>query len=123
MNPPQDPAQIRSNAYLRYIFRRKFYGIHNFRMDYNHYTVTDLVARVNPNYLGGGNTSTNYFTLLYEFSYDLRDSKIYPLEGFLIKLTAKQTGLNFVPSFPYSFMSLTRSVNVSSKIGQPALFL
>lgn len=104
---PEHPAQIRGNAYFRYIFRPKYYTLHNLRMDYNHFTVTDLVAEINPNYLGGGMTSTNYFTLLYEFSYDFRDSKVYPLEGFFVKLTAKQTGLGFVPSFPYSFMGIT----------------
>lgn len=122
ITPPQNPAQIRGNAFFRYIFRRKFYGIHNLRMDYNHFTVTDLVARVNPNYLGGGMTSTNYFSLLYEFSYDLRDSKVYPLEGFLIKLTAKQTGLNIVSSFPYSFLSLSGVLMYHQKLANRLYF-
>lgn len=104
---PENPAQIRGNAFFRYAFRRKLYSTHYLRMDYNHFTVTDFIADINPNYLGYGATSTNYFSLLYEFDYDVRDSKIYPLEGFNIKLTARQTGLGFVPSFPYSYASLT----------------
>jgi len=122
MQTLEKPAQIRGNAYFRYIFRRRLYTLHNFRMDYNHFTVKDLIAEVNPNYLGGGNTSTNYFTLLYEFSYDFRDSKIYPLEGFLVKLTAKQIGLGLVPSFNYSYMDLTAVLMYHQKMANRLYF-
>ncbi len=122
MQTIEKPAQIRSNFYLRYIFRRKHYTTHNLRMDYNHFTITDLVAEVNPNYLGGGATSTNFYSILYEFDYDFRDSKVYPLEGFLVKLTAKQTGMGIVPSFPYSFTSLTGVLMYHQKLARRFYF-
>lgn len=119
---PQNPAQIRGNAFFRYAFRRKLYSTHYLRMDYNHFTVSDSVAEINPNYLGYGATSTNYFTLFYEFNYDVRDSKIYPLEGFTLKLTAKQTGLGIVSSFPYNYLSLTGVLMYHQKLANRFYF-
>ena len=119
---PENPAQIRGNAYFRYMFRPKHYSVHNLRIDYNHYTITDLIAEINPNYLGGGMTSADYFTLLYEFSYDFRDSKVYPLEGFYARLNAKQTGLRIVSSFPYSFLRLTGVLMYHQKLANRLYF-
>ena len=118
----ENPAQIRTNAYFRYFFRRQLYTTHNLRLDYNHFAVSDLIAEVNPNYLGSGMTSTDFFTLLYEFNYDFRDSKVYPLEGFLVKLTAKQTGLGLAPSFPYSFLSVTGVLMYHQKLAKRFYF-
>ena len=119
---PENPAQIRGNAYFRYMFRPKHYSLHNLRIDYNHFTISDLIAEINPNYLGGGMTSTDYFTLLYVFSYDFRDSKIYPLEGFYVRLNAKQTGLGFVSSFPYSFLRVTGVLMYHHKLANRLYF-
>jgi hypothetical protein len=76
----------------------------------------------NPNYLGGGMTNTNYFVLAYEFRYDLRDSKIYPLEGFFVKLSGRQTGLGIIPSFPYSFTSVTGVLMYHQKLANRLYF-
>ncbi|MFO7670638.1 MAG: BamA/TamA family outer membrane protein [Bacteroidales bacterium] len=122
INPVENPAQIRGNAFAKYHFRRKFYSTHTLRMDYYYYDITDMVANINPNYLGGGMASTNFFTLYYEFRYDLRDSKVYPLEGFLVKLSAKQTGLGIIPSFPYSFTSLTGALMYHHKLANRLYF-
>ncbi len=122
LKPRERPAQIRSNAYLQYTFRRKYYSTHRLRTEYNNYIVSDTVALVNPNYLGGGMTNTNYFVLAYEFRYDLRDSKVYPLEGFFVKLSGRQTGLGIIPSFPYSFTSVTGVLMYHQKLANRLYF-
>lgn len=97
---PQDlPAYSRINTSLHYTYRRKYYTTHSLRLEYYDYRVSDSVAIVNPNFLGDGRTRTNYFLLSYLFNYDVRDSKVYPLEGLNIKLRAEQIGLGLIKDF------------------------
>lgn len=105
--PEDRPAQIRYNAFSKYMYRRKHYSTHILRMDFYHYTVSDSVAIVNPDYLGGGRTGLSYFSLRYQFIHDVRDSRVYPLEGFMVKLTADKLGMGLIPDFPYKSMQLT----------------
>jgi outer membrane protein assembly factor BamA len=105
---PQDlPAQKIIEAHLHYIYRRKIYTTHTLRFEYQDYTVSDSVAIINTNFLGEGLTRLNYFVLSYNFVHDVRDSKIYPLEGFAVRLTAAQSGLGIIKDFPYPNFSLT----------------
>jgi len=91
---PQDiPAQTRLNASVKYTYRRKYFTSHFLRIDYYDYQVSDSVAIVNSNYLGDGATRQNYFMLTYQLNYDVRDSKVYPLEGYNVKFRAEQIGL------------------------------
>lgn len=105
--PQEVPAMTRLNTFLGYRFRRKLYGTHAARLEYYDYRVSDSVAIVNPNYLGDGNSRLNYFFFSYEFNYDIRDSKVYPLEGFRVNVKAQQVGLGFIPDFGYPTFRLT----------------
>ncbi len=105
--PQEVPAMTRLNTFLGYQFRRKLYGTHAARLEYYDYRVSDSVAIVNPNYLGDGNSHLNYFFFSYEFNYDIRDSKVYPLEGFRVNVKAQQVGLGFIPDFGYPTFRLT----------------
>ncbi len=97
--PQEVPAMTRLNAFMGYQFRRKLYGTHSLKFEYYDYEVSDSVAVVNPNYLGDGNTHLNYFYLSYAFNYDIRDSKVYPLEGFRVSMKAEQVGLGIIHDF------------------------
>jgi len=105
--PPDVPAQVRFNAFAEYTYRRKYFTTHSLNLQYFDYQVTDSVAIVNPNYLGGGNDRLNYFVLAYNFNYDIRDSKIYPLEGFNVKIRAEQIGLGLIEDYAYPTFRLT----------------
>jgi outer membrane protein assembly factor BamA len=105
--PTELPAQVLIDAFGKYSFRRKHYSSHTFRLDYLHYGISDSVMLVNPNYLGDSLTSLNYFTLSYEFKHDVRDSKVYPLHGFMVKVNVGKVGLGIFPDFPYPTLLLT----------------
>jgi outer membrane protein assembly factor BamA len=112
---PQDkPAQIRLNAFAIYTFRRKHYSTHSLWMEYYDYEVSDSIVVVNPGYLWPeypeayqDPTRLNFFSLSYEFQHDVRDSKIYPLEGFLVKLRVDKLGLGIIPEFPVPSIRFT----------------
>lgn len=105
--PADVPAQVRLNAYSKYTYRHRYYTTHSMELQYYDYQVTDSVAVVNPNYLGTGNDRLNYFVLAYNFNYDIRDSKIYPLEGLNIKIRAEQLGLGLIQDYGYPTFRVT----------------
>ena len=105
--PQEAPAMTRLNSFLAYQYRRKHYGRHVMRLEYYDYRVSDSVAIENPNFLGGGNSRLNYFFLSYEFNYDIRDSQVYPLEGFRVSIKAQQVGLGIISDFEYPTIRLT----------------
>ncbi|MCK5136830.1 MAG: hypothetical protein KAR19_13655 [Bacteroidales bacterium] len=105
--PQERPAMVRLNAYTNYTYRRKLYTTHSLQVEYYNYNISDSVAIVNSNYLGEGRTSLNYFVLAYTFNHDDRDSKIYPLEGFAVRIKAEQMGLGIIPDYPYPVFRLT----------------
>ena len=113
--PMDIPAQTRFNAYASYRYRRKYFASHAIRFDYYDYQVSDSVAIVNSNYLGGGNDRQNYFVLTYQFNYDIRDSKVYPLEGYNVKFKAEQIGLG-ITDFDYMSFRLTGVLMYHQKI-------
>jgi outer membrane protein assembly factor BamA len=104
--PSERPAQRNWNAKVGYSYRRKIYTTHSLHLDYDDILVSDSVAVLNTNYLGGGRTHLNYFTLTYVFSHDVRDSKVYPLEGLAVKFSLQQMGLGIIREFPYPTFSL-----------------
>jgi hypothetical protein len=91
-------------------------------MDYFHYTVSDSVPVVNPNYLGDERTTLGFFMLSYEFRHDVRNSKIYPLEGFAVKIRAEKLGLGIIPEFPYPTSRLTGVLMYHQKLARKIYF-
>lgn len=120
--PQEHPAMTRLNAFAGYRFRRKLYGTHALRLEYFDYLVADSVAIVNPNYLGSGDTRLNFFTLAYTFNYDIRDSKVYPLEGFRVNVRAEQVGLGFIPDFGYPTFRVTAFLMYHQKLANRVYF-
>jgi len=120
--PEEIPAQTRLNAYAAYRYRRKYYTQHALKLDFYDYKVADSVAIVNSNYLGGGNTQLSYFVLEYQFDYDVRDSKVYPLEGFRVNIRAQQVGLGFIKDFDYETFRLTGILMFHQKIANRIYF-
>jgi outer membrane protein assembly factor BamA len=120
--PADVPAQTRLNAFGRYTYRRQHYTTHSMELQYYDYQVSDSVAAVNSNYLGGGNNRLNYFVLSYKFNYDIRDSKVYPLEGFNVRLRADQIGLGLISDHAYPTFRLTGVMMYHHKLANRLYF-
>jgi outer membrane protein assembly factor BamA len=120
--PQEHPAQTRFGAFAKYTYRRKYYTQHSLRFDFYGYNVADSVAIVNSNYLGSGDTRLSYFLFTYQFDYDVRDSKVYPLEGFRFNIKAEQVGLGIVPDFNYETLILTGILMYHQKIANRFYF-
>ena len=80
------------------------------------------MAIYNPNYLGEGRDDLGYFVLSYNFKHDVRDSKVYPLEGFAIRLRAEQMGLGIIADYPYPNFRLTGLLMFHQKLSNRIYF-
>ncbi len=120
--PPEKPAQVRLNAFVRYTYRRKYFTSHSFRFEFFDYSISDSVAYVNPNFLGDGRFRLQYFSASYNFNYDDRDSKVYPLEGFAVRLRAEQLGVGIMPDYPYANFRLTGILMFHQKLANRVFF-
>ncbi len=103
LNYKEDPSYAFSqeNVYFTYTFRKKIYTIHTIKFEYFNFWASDSVLILNPNYYGNGNKTMNFFMLTYNFQYDNRDSKIYPLEGIAFKGRIEKPGLGIIRDFEY----------------------
>jgi outer membrane protein assembly factor BamA len=85
------------NAYFGYTYRKEHNVKHNITIGFNNSAIVDSIAILNPNYFGAGKTKNQYFSLSYEYDFDKRNYKQYPLTGYNIDLTASLKGLNIIP--------------------------
>ncbi|MCU4154902.1 BamA/TamA family outer membrane protein [Carboxylicivirga sp. A043] len=85
-------AQVTYRGLLYYSLRTNLYQRHRVQIAYNNFNVSDSIIDLNPGYLTQGDKHLQYLELSYEYDFDKRDSKIYPLKGTRLRLTATQTG-------------------------------
>lgn len=91
-----------ADAFVAYSYRPQLYSRHRIRMHFIDDWISDTVAILNPNFFGEGFNRYRHFRIDYVFTYDIRDSKIYPLEGEALKFKAQRIGLGIVPDYPYT---------------------
>lgn len=89
------------DAYFAYTYRPGLYAKHKVRVHYLNNLLGDSVSILNPNYFGGGRDTLQVFRLDYVFNYDLRDSKVYPLEGHAFKVKVQRYGFGLIEDYPY----------------------
>ncbi len=90
-----------ADAFIGYSYRPQLYSRHRLRVHYTDDWISDTVASLNPEYFGEGYTRYKYFKFDYVFNYDIRDSKIYPLEGEAFKLKIQRFGLGIINNYPF----------------------
>lgn len=120
--PQEIPAQIRLNAFTTYTYRRQYYTTHTIRLDYFDYVVSDSVAIINPNFMGADRTQLQFFSLYYNFNHDIRDSKVYPLQGFAVNVRAEQIGLGIISDYPYPAFRVTGNLMFHQKLANRLYF-
>jgi len=108
----EDPeyAFKQENIYFTYTYRKKIYTTNTIKFEYFDFWAADSVILKNPNYFGNGNHGMNFFMLTYNFQFDNRDSRIYPLEGIMLKGRIEKIGVGLIRDFDYSNLWLTAAV-------------
>lgn len=78
-----------------YTFRNQLYVKHVLRTGMVYLSASDSMISLNEDYIGHGETLVTYIPLIYEYFFDNRDLKFYPLYGNYIHFMFLQEGLKF----------------------------
>ncbi|MBT3611473.1 MAG: hypothetical protein HN522_00840 [Flavobacteriales bacterium] len=89
------------------VYRNNIHQKHKIKFTYLKSTVSDSISILNPNYLGGGNTTADLFNISYQLEHEKRDYIIYPLHGYALSLEIKK----YFSSDMHHFELLTKSEN------------
>ncbi len=71
----------RTGVFLQYGLRNSLYHFHSLYAGYSAGRIADTISVLNPDYFGPGRTRQQILTLSYDYRYDTRDNRQYPLEG------------------------------------------
>ncbi|HEB62468.1 MAG TPA: hypothetical protein ENI82_04865 [Bacteroidetes bacterium] len=75
-------------------YRPKLFEYHNFEIAYRKYSTDNYVQQeLNPNFFLADKNSQQYFYLDYEFIFDRRDIKPYPMHGYQLTASIRKEGL------------------------------
>ena len=96
----QSFARFQTELKLFYSLRKNIYTRHNFTLAFTNEKVDDSVAKVNPNFLGNGQSRIFFPSVIYRFQFNNANNLLYPLKGksvsaeFLHHGAGKKYGVN-----------------------------
>ncbi|MBL7771595.1 MAG: BamA/TamA family outer membrane protein [Chitinophagaceae bacterium] len=79
---------------LHYLYRKAYATSHEVQLAYHKYEITEELHEKNPDFLGGP-LRVKYMELNYIFQYNNTDVRVYPTNGFDVKLIASKKGFGF----------------------------
>lgn len=88
------------SAYLYYFYRYNMDHRHNVELIFSKLVVSDSLKTLKPNFLINDESSNSIMNVKYQYLYDKRDSKIYPLSGYDANLVFSYKGLAFDGTYP-----------------------
>lgn len=75
-------------------YRPHLFTQHSFDVYYNQISISDQIKQLNPNYLAHKTNQLSYTGILYRFTFDNRDNKIYPLKGTMLDVVLVKDGFD-----------------------------
>jgi outer membrane protein assembly factor BamA len=82
-----------------YFYRHHFDHRHRLTISYMEDRVADTLLLLNPNFMPFGKKLNQWIELGYNYQFDRRDSKVYPLKGSFYEFTLKRKGIGVVSDF------------------------
>lgn len=74
----------RKGAIFELRLRNALYHFHTINLAYSNTSIADTISRLNPNYFGNNSTHQHIFSFTYDYRFDQRDNRQYPLKGKLL---------------------------------------
>jgi outer membrane protein assembly factor BamA len=113
-----------TNTFVHAAFTKRK-GIHEtFRIygQYNHYTFSDTLLSLNPQFVDPSEGILQFFTLSLLYKYDFRDYIHYPLEGYYFDCELTKQGLGIMKNEDFSATHLKTSIRQYRKIDHRVYF-
>ena len=102
-------------------FRPDPNNFHSLRFEFHHNKIDEYVATdLNPNYFLDGKTDLRFFFLEYDYNYDKRLYRHYPLAGFLLFFNIKKEGLGIFNDF--NNLSITTGIEKHISLSDRFIF-
>ena len=98
------------------IFRGEKFSKHFFDFSFRQYGISDTVAKLNPEYFEHSSKNLAFFCLRYAYRLDLRDSKVFPLEGKLLEFSLEKDGLGLLNQENINELVLSAGIKQYSKL-------
>ena len=95
--------------------RNNIFVSHIFQLNYDHYLFSDTLLALNSGFAPA--SIMNFFTFYYQFRFDQRDVKAYPLHGLYYNLEFVKHGLGILRSENFDHSKLHTSLRKYWKIG------
>lgn len=112
-------SRFRIGPELRY--RPNAYNFHSLRLEYHHNKVDDFVLTdLNPNYFLNGRTDLRFLFIQYDFNFDRRLYRHYPLGGYNYFVNVKKEGLGLFNDF--NNLSVTIGVEKHQQLNEKLIF-
>ncbi len=109
--------------------KNALYHFHSVSLGFMQTKISDTISILNPNYLGGGQLRQQLFTFGYDYKYDKRDNRQYPLRGQLLNLqlsalvAGKEANTISIVGRYGKYIPITKklfySIGVSAKVSVP----
>lgn len=93
---PENYIRSDFSARITYSHRQGLYNTHLAELRFYSGAIDDTVLTRTKNYFLPNETSMQFFTAIYEFRRDFRDSRVYPLKGYYFSLVASKLGLGLL---------------------------
>lgn len=71
----------RKGAIFEFRLRNALYHFHSINLGYTNTSVADTITRLNPNYFEPNTNNQQVFSFTYDYRFDQRDNRQYPLKG------------------------------------------
>jgi len=84
------------NGKLYYTYRKGIHQLHTVESKFVQASIHDTLNDLTIDYFRGYETDIRYFSLAYSYKRDYRDSRIYPLKGYLLELEVNKLGLGIL---------------------------
>jgi hypothetical protein len=99
------------------IYRPDLYQQTTFEAVYVSSWVDDTVKILNPDFYGKQRGNISFGSLQYRYTFDERDNKVYPLNGWAFDTWIVKNGFEFDPQSPVDMLTLTMSLRKHSPLG------
>jgi len=122
-NSPELQFQ-RIRVRLRGYYRRTLFETQRIGLSFLQLTVGDSIATLNPNFFLDGKKTQRSFNLKYTYTFDRRDIRAYPLDGYYFRATLEKNGLgifNDVNQFQLTakfghYMQIGKRLSISTEL-------
>ncbi|MGZ3899013.1 MAG: hypothetical protein ACXVNQ_01655 [Bacteroidia bacterium] len=104
-------------AKIGIIYRPNLYEQTTLELVYKSTSVEDTVVKLNPNFLGNSSRRIGYASLQYRYTFDNRDNKVYPLNGWAFDAWITKDGFDLSPNSLVNLLHLTTSLRKHTKLG------